>query len=373
MVLSRFPKMLNTLAALPSELLYKVTEELNPKSLLNMIQTCSKIRLAFEKEYFWRLRCCRDFPWFFWHGHCETDQLPPTLRVPNVNTVPVLGLDDSPPCSPEVTLSRTEMFGDESSCTSLDCKVKMDNPYHKLPDSSRKAYFLLVSGKYSGILQVIDSLQNRQLSAYTAIATFDLKSESFLVSYSNSFIGMYRRGIMVTFEIEEGRHDDQIFLNDIGKLRRIPASMVAYSPRENYSRDLFNLPVSVDGRPLFYFGEEVEIQWKHMQNAAFAWWRAIVVQCYLDPRFAVSTESTTELSNLPFLEGTEQGILVMFPQYPIGSVWRYVVVSLFGNELENARGFAGGIRKITCKVHADLWTYRWPLALESMEMTLNAL
>ena len=361
-------------AALPSELLYKITEELDPASLLAFIQTCSKFRNVFKREYYWKLRCCRDFPWFFWHGHCEADEIPLKLSVPDVDTVQVAGMIDMDgPVSDSVMESRLYNFGPDSTCQSMDCKAIAENPYHKLPNSFRDSYFLIATGRYSGLLQVLDSLENRQLSAYTAVATFNLATQSFLVSYRNSHIGMYRRGVMIRLKAREMNVDrgdfcdEEISIHDKGRLRRIPAPLLPFDPRENYSRELFTYPVSEDGRPLFYYGEEVEIQWKHMQNAAFAWWRAIVVQCYLHPRFAIPTESTTTLINEQLFEGSDQGILVLFPQYPPGSVWRYVVVSLFGNEMENARGFAGGIRKLTCKAHAKLWAYRYPLSLLSMQ------
>lgn len=71
----------------------------------------------------------------------------------------------------------------EGTCKSLECnscsKISFKNPFHQPKGTTFRQQFQTVyNGKYTGIVHVLNSLSNREMSAFMALATFDKVPES---------------------------------------------------------------------------------------------------------------------------------------------------------------------------------------------------
>lgn len=150
------------------------------------------------------------------------------------------------------------------------------------------------------------------------------------------------------------------------KLRRLDPDIIIDDPRSLYSRGVFNTPMLKDGRPAFFSGDEVEIQWRNFtKTAPFGWWKGIVASTYMNPELLFPTDSLLEAPNNRFAPDIEAGILVRFPHFPQNSPWSFMTCSMFGCELESVLGFIGGIRHIKCQHHKEAWESLFPESLRN--------
>jgi hypothetical protein len=322
--------------SLPFDTLLGISNNLDPTNYLHFVMLSRSIWLKFNQPNLWKKRCFDDFPWFFW-GQCERLEIASML----MSVEPV-------DCSKE-------------------CTTVFENPYHPLPKDYRLAYILIASGKYSGLLHYLSDEEGYYMSAYVAIATYCPPNDTMLYSTQIELISQYRRG--VSFNFNEEKWNNEIEWKprkNTMYFRRIPGPLLPFDPRELVTRDLFSMETSRDGRPVFIPGEEVEIQWKGHITNEYGWWRGFVVGSYIDPSLQqIVNEDGIELSNEPLGDGSEEGIQVLFPQYPILSPWATSIVSLFGipRETEGAC-WTGGIRKVKCKSHSLLWDIHFKVFME---------
>jgi hypothetical protein len=210
------------------------------------------------------------------------------------------------------------------------------------------------------------------MSAFLSVATFDKTLKVFNCSYNYQVIARYRDGDRVLLGASDS--DEAISMRHSWKLRRVPRQLILEDARALHSREMFSLPLSTDGRPLFHPGTEVEIQWRMSRVTAYSWWRGFVRASFLDSSLCFHVASTPSRSNLSSTArsrsrdlpndplqaaggGREEGILVEFPQFPPNSAWRFVIVSLLGLEVENFNGlgFLGGIRPVSCASDSRKW------------------
>jgi hypothetical protein len=359
------------LTNLDSLALDEIISYLPGESLLQLKRTCSLFKKFIDDERIWKRVCLLEFPWFFWTGSCEST-LAIYVNGPRRLQEPMEFITDLP------TIEKLKdcrygpvCDGDLGFQCSNDCRAVKQNPYHPLPPSFQKAFELIYSGRYTGYLQVLNSLNNREMSVFFALATYQRKTNKFALCYHEGVIARYRRGQVIRLSFETwGSNpnwvDEEISVQDRVRFRRIPASLLEMDPRELYTRDLFNFPVTRDGRPLLRQGDMVEVQWRTQPTHGYAWWRGCVQACYLAPGMIADTESTITLPNEPFDDVTDEGILVTFPHYPENSPWRAVVVSLFGIENAGIVGLVGGIRKSGCASHDMAWRLMYPLSVTSI-------
>ena len=240
-----------------------------------------------------------------------------------------------------------------------------DHEKHPLLSSKefkyRNAYLSILNGKWSGILQVLNSLANREMSAFNALATFDKKKRAFHLCYHPSILARYRRGEHILLNDKSDNHfvniiDETISISERYRFRRLPEELISFDARELYARQLFDLETE-DGKLDFAPGDEVEIQWRFNSRHAWAWWRGIV-------------------SDLRTDDEDGEGILVVFPHYPPSCPWYAVVVSTLGIALPNPPqngqlGFVGGIRKVGCLSHIALWKRNFEMVGWAMELHLR--
>jgi hypothetical protein len=363
-----------TLIGLSELPLYEIISYLPGQSLLNLQRTCKRLRLLINDELIWKRRCLLDFPWFFWTGECEWTL---SLYIGGPRMIQQeMELIETPPTVATLNDSRYGPVCDNDlgfKCPG-DCRAIRKNPYHPLPQSYQQSYQLIFSGQYTGYLQVLNSLTNREMSAFFALATFNHKNNTFALCYHEGVIARYRRGQSINLKAASqgmaGNNphwvDEEISLDARVRFRRIPASLLEMDPRELYTRDLFNFPVTNDGRPLLLPMEEVEVQWRTEPTHGFAWWRGFVLSCFLEPGIIAETESVVTIPNEPFDDTSEEGILVLFPHYPENSPWRVVVVSIFGIENAGTVGLVGGIRKVGCASHRMAWKILYPVSAHSI-------
>jgi hypothetical protein len=336
---------------LPFVLVLSICAYLEPYEIYKLASIDKKTQSGIFDEEFWKKMCLKYFPWFFWNGKCA-GKYEPIFR----NHLRDNGIPTSPLKTPSSHTPITLKMKKEFICSS-ECSKTIKNPYHPLPNSWRESFRLIYTGNYSGLMQIINSLEHREMSAFTALATYDYKTKSFAVCYRPSIISKYRRGELVFLNRQTPRSwiSEIINVDQRNRFRRIPAKMVSFDCRELYSQDIFNMPISKDGRPCFLKGDHVEVQWRANSNTEYAWWKGRVVQNFMKEEYLEENDDGIEFPNIPFSDDIDQGILVHFPHYPLNSPWSTVVASNFGNECLNDNGLVGGIRKVECVWHAFQW------------------
>lgn len=271
---------------LPDVLLYLVLRHLDPVSMKMCCQTCRLLREIGMNEHEWKRACLRDFWWCFWDGKCCGDANNNNLYFQSVikrnsaalshdifqNAFVVDSLSprvlakltqqkqqhssNSPTSSlysPMVTspFSSSSPLSPSSSTRRFDddaCPFphrKTFNPYHPLHTNWYEAYWTIYYGKYTSYLQVLNSLENRELSAFFALGTFDHRLSRLVVSYSDSLIARYRQGENIVLKARDIDTDDNMELlcigNDRHRIRRILEDMLEWAPPEIYARELFDM------------------------------------------------------------------------------------------------------------------------------------
>lgn len=232
---------LSQLPMVPMDCIFNM---LDAKSLAKCQRLNMKLSQYATDELIWKEHCLNDWPWFFWNGTCERtlSTYVAAPRLPRRDRTPVSPIslthyvispyndehlrvrtptsstfsDGNAQVSPTLdTSSLSDRHAPISPTTpqplglptigNLDkrygpvchldlgveckaCQKQGQNPYFPLPKSWRNAYSLIASGRYTGMLQVLNSLQNRQMSAFTALATFDAKTKEFLLCYDANAI-----------------------------------------------------------------------------------------------------------------------------------------------------------------------------------------
>ncbi|KAI9206675.1 uncharacterized protein BJ171DRAFT_17105 [Polychytrium aggregatum] len=292
----------SSLLCLPELPLRVVFSFLSPADLARLGSTSRYLQHLTSDEGLWRGLCFRHWPWFFWDGSCEQ------------------------------TLER--------------------------------AFLVIASGQYSGLLHVLNSLSNRPMSAFLAVATYHWPSNSFCLCYAPSTISALRRGEKILLRPRpkdwvpsgpstraptggDSRHTDEMIpVTERTRFRRVTEDLIEMDAREIYVRELFLRPVERvfdTAIPIFRNGEEVEIQWRYGNQMPWAWWRGVV-----------SGLAATAEDEAPAY------ILVVFPHYSDSSVWHKVFISLDGVPEMNPPhsgefGVVGGIKAVTCATHRALW------------------
>ncbi|KAJ3216614.1 hypothetical protein HDU67_009221 [Dinochytrium kinnereticum] len=294
----------------------------------------------------------------------------------------------------------------------------------------------IASGNVSGLVHILSSLVDRQMSAFLALATYDPKSETFCLSYGAPVIARARRGeklllrppkIPINVNAGEGNDerpggaestatspsdhptarlvDEQLSpVTERLRFRRVPEELIDIDPRELYARELFLLPLDRRNRaPLFRLGEEVEVQWRSRVSEGYAWWRGIVggiglldftdgmllvpsweltnarevaakaakgtdwsLEIEPDPRISTDEGSFEDAEGDSDVEMADVSrhpsgrVSVLFPHYPTSSRWHVVFSSTLGVPEQNPPlsghlGWVGGVRRVTCSVHRELW------------------
>jgi hypothetical protein len=231
---------------------------------------------------------------------------------------------------------------------------------HNMNCSWFQTYRSIVSGEYSGLIHVLNSLANREMSAFLAIATYSFSTKSYLVSYQPNYIARYRAGDMILINQNHEAFDEAIQRSDYLRLRRVPAELMNEDPRALYSRALFELPLTSDGRPALLPGEEVEVQWKPTRNSEYGWWRGFVITSFNVETF--NTNSSIHLPNDIISPGDTEGALILFNHFPPDSSWRHFLCSLLGQEKESALGYVGGIRLVKSSSDSKQWQDLFPIS-----------
>ncbi|KAI9004770.1 hypothetical protein BC832DRAFT_558187 [Gaertneriomyces semiglobifer] len=371
------------LLELPHIPLHIIIWNLPAPALAQLSATCKTLRELCTHERFWKRLCLKDWPWFFWTGTCEywdgaVDGLEAADVRPNWD-----GLHED-----EVGRHRTK------KC--LGVHVPTRNPYHQLPESFHQAYIKIALGRYTGILQAINSLTNRQMSAFTGLGTYDYQTSEMVISYRPGVISRYRRGDMILLRQRRqsdeywDMHEDAVtglrnaaesgedysnrmryrykphyvdesfaLPQERSRLRRIPETLLKYDPREIYFNDLY-AKNGADGKwPAFKPGDDVEVQWRSGIDGEWAWWKGNVAH--------VNVHRQSDDYDSEDLDGDgaedddlEDGIMVLFPHYPPTSAWFSVTVPFSGSHGDNPResgelGQVGGVRHLGCIIHKRLW------------------
>ncbi|TPX66505.1 hypothetical protein SpCBS45565_g04419 [Spizellomyces sp. 'palustris'] len=321
---------MQSLSDYPFPLLLLILEYLPAPSLALLSQTSHFFYRLASSQTYWKRLCLTDWPWFFYDGTCE-------------HSIPLLGVPDPVQC---VVEGKERKSGDEHVCT-FPHKVLAHAQFF-LPNDYKEAYRLIAGGRYSGCLQVLGSLVDRQMSAFVGIVTYDKRSQEFCISYNPLIISQWRRGRKIRLldrpmeETEEFSHlpefvDERIPISERHRFRRIPEDLLEWDSRELNFREFFTT-LRPDGRPGFEVGDEVEIQWRFGTREQWAWWRGYV------SRISASGDGEDGMEE-------EEGITVAFPHYPTHSPWYSVVVGVHGSQEPNPRdtgdlGYVGGIRKV---------------------------
>ena len=250
-------------------------------------------------------------------------------------------------------------------CPCRDCTSKKDHPYWPLGLLWKDRFSMIYGGKWTGLMHVLSTLRDRDMSAFLALATFDKKKKVFRLSYSFQMIARYRNGERILLDESSDMVDEELSLDAFHRFRRIPLAILEEDPRSLHSSSIFSLPLSSDGRPFLKPGTEVEMQWRMTRFNEYSWWRGIVVSSYIRPNLLFRVSLASDLENVPFeTEMRDEGVLIEFSHFPINSSWRFVVVSQFGLEVENrGLGFNGGIRVVSCLFHQRQWSTLFDLTM----------
>ncbi|KAI9094007.1 hypothetical protein DFS34DRAFT_629519 [Phlyctochytrium arcticum] len=458
----------STLLSLPPPLLLTLLESLPPSTLLSLASTCRTLHTWCTSQSHWKQLCLNDWPWVFYDGRCErgmavweswarengkhkfvgqdwtlqelagrgivTDYAPEflvddlfleLLGYSNGTTVSAAagaptatnagrnrnnpGLQFTMP--PEVVCvldPTTSQLRPTASLTHFTCTQShpaVPNSALFLPESYYHAYRLLYTGQTSSLVQVLGSLENRPMSAFLGLATYDKSAKCLNVGFGTRLIARWRRGQNVVLTAgpssstssvslsPNGSQKDDPYLNrpaihvpahieeryplpsSLVRLRRPHEDLLTHDPREPIFTHLFH-PSNVDshGQPRFAVGEEVEIQWRITGGGQWAWWRGYVMKVICRPdedmRPFEDDLGADEFNQGPNAE--VEGITVCFPQYPPTSPWHTVTVGYNGTPSPNPitrtlvhmsqqvimpgqLGLVGGIRKVICPVHRALW------------------
>ncbi|KAJ3299974.1 hypothetical protein HK104_005467 [Borealophlyctis nickersoniae] len=334
---------------LPDIPLITITSFLSAISLAKWGATCSLLRNFATDERVWKEHALTDWPWFFWTGSCERT-LSALIPSPSPSSKWKSTLESRPDDLRDLGALRDGDLGE----TCLANHQPFRNPYHPLPKSYRTAYALIAGGKYVGLLNVLSSLRDRQMSAFTAVAQYDPPSRQFLLAYRPEATGRYRLGKYVDLRGEySDLVDERLPVSQRHRFRRIPEDLLDWDTRELYARELFGTALE-NGRPSFLPGEEVEVQWKFRLSGEWAWWRGIVGSVRGGGWAGDNDDDDGGDDQVPF------GILVVFPHYPPGSIWDSVVASCNGlMELNppgsGSLGYVGGVKRVKCLAHRALW------------------
>ncbi|KAI8894908.1 hypothetical protein BC833DRAFT_603156 [Globomyces pollinis-pini] len=363
---------------LNEEIIEMIIDLLPPKELLNFNQLNRYWNQFTNNEIYWKKLCLTQFPWLFWSGQCEstlsfinngprlyqskdklTNQQINHRQIDANTTIQMLiDSDYGPLCDKDL-----------GKRCGKECIQQGENPFHPLPKSWKSSLSKIFNGKYTGLIFVLDSLDNREMSACKTLVTYDKSTHSFHCCYETFQIYLYQQGQNISISTTNELTNEVISLNDRTRFRRIPLDLLPTDPRELYTRSLFTTPLTDDGRPAFYIGQEVEIQWRTSILEGYLWWKGIVRNNYMHAGLTRAVDSGVSIPNIPSDDETDFSyILVEFPQYPEESPWRYVHVSPFGvEEFLEGLGYVGGIRPINCLCHKMLWKLRFPRAVLNLQ------
>jgi hypothetical protein len=246
------------LTALPQECLGRIIEFMDPVALKSTSQTNRTLLEYCKKEQLWKRHCLSDFPFFFWDGQCEHIQSTVLAhlderfelnydelkkedyldRMPDLELLAKCYRPSTPPVQP--TASPTSPRATNiSGC--IYPHRRMKNPYHPLPDNYYQAYWLIYNGRYTGYVQVLNSLQDRELSAFVALTAFDSAIEKLVVTYDEKLISRYRRGEMIRLSHDQMVDFELFGLHERHRIRRVLEDVLDWAPQELYTRELFYL------------------------------------------------------------------------------------------------------------------------------------
>jgi hypothetical protein len=294
---------------LPDIPLMHIFQYLSAKDVARISATCATLQYHASRDLIWKQFCLLDWPWFFYLGTCEATLMPLVKRKSRPqnqgNSSPPMVLfdnDGAPILNVFAAVNQHFLHFEYTAVCDGDLGKRCscphtykDNPFQPLLEvpivaspkspTTRKhiypyknAYYKIANGEFSGLIQVINSLNERPLSAYTAVATFDHASEVFHLSYHPKLISLYRRGSPIILHPNSEHSsfiEESISLSERHRLRRIPDDLLDFDPREFYSRELF-LTEHNPGNPSFKEGDEVEVQWRMTSSQCWAWWRVSV-------------------------------------------------------------------------------------------------
>jgi hypothetical protein len=244
------------LTDLPELPLVQILEFLPGPDLARVSSACRWLRVLGHRDHLWKSLCLLDWPWFFYERTCELTLLPfirERLRMRSSISPKVNGsappsrsmeeiLETGVAASTEEDFSYTPVLDGDFGYMCLEKHCRKDNPYHPvlrlqsgISSGYRRAYYQIATGQYTGILQVLNSLIDRQMSAYMALATFDCKKLVFYVSYQLPALSDYRQGRTILLHPDSPQTssliDEIITFSEARKrLRRIPTDLIDSDP-----------------------------------------------------------------------------------------------------------------------------------------------
>ncbi|KAI8906350.1 hypothetical protein EDD86DRAFT_59788 [Gorgonomyces haynaldii] len=315
---------------LPIDVLDLVCERLDALSLLKLSNTCKQLSAVCRQDIFWKELCLNDFPWFFWQGSCERTLLVYLKdgRKPVEPTEPI-----HKPSVHNLDWRLGPVYDGDLGVPCLGCRKKGKNPYHPLPDNWFQAYISIISGRYTGYLQVLNSLQDRHMSAFNALVNVDFKNRRYVVCYDARVISIYRQKRPINLLENPDLIAESFPLIERTMFRRIPLDLLDWDPRELNYRWLFNQPTQ-NGRPLIEQWQEVEIQWRMVPSNPWSWWRG-----HVGDVFAIPDQRLIELTpgnehqtpNQSMLTEDIGNIQITHEQFDPASPWFSTFVSTDGS------------------------------------------
>ncbi|KAJ3318299.1 hypothetical protein HDV06_000583 [Boothiomyces sp. JEL0866] len=208
----------------------KICDYLDTQSIINLSKTNKSNYILSMDEYMWKSRSLIDFPFFF--DYC------PSIHEPTMDA-------ELPQLSDNVAQYLKDSFG------KTDCKCKRKTRIHKLPDSYREAYKLIYSGKYSTIVNILNTELFTEMSFTVALITFDKKTKLFKSSSNLHLLLQYKHNMVHVVTAEE----------NVAKwrIRKCPEELMGH-PMQVYVE---NIPLTRDSRPAFEVGDEL-LQQQHI-------------------------------------------------------------------------------------------------------------
>jgi hypothetical protein len=340
---------------LPDLVRRQIADLLTAKSLARLSMTCKTLRETCLDESLWKRHCLDDFSWFFWTGSCERS------LASLVNAPRLFKQCDGPLGPYSLNALNDHRYGAVCdgdfgvSCPSSSCKVVARQSFNPLPRLYREAYVAIASGEWIGMLQVLNSMSDRQCSAFTALVQYNFKTLAFDICYNRDLIILYQNNkkISITQNI-----DETVRTSDRHHFRRIPFNILNLDPRCQDFSLLYTTPLANDGRLLLKPGQEIEVQWRQDYTCAWSWWRGHVTRMHVKRAYPeYSSQGPPPLMGNEAIHGDQDLIEVVHYNYPPASGWRKTFISLDGAvvRLGSNLGEIGGIRNVECIVHQLLW------------------
>ena len=319
------------------------------------------------------------------------------IHLPNhPNRYPTRHDHDTHIKSPITPVSMSSSTHYPLKCSTISCTAhkipkipNVPNPPSN-PTHFRQFYKKYMTQPTTHLFQVINSLVNRPMSVFNAVGTYYPHLDTYSLSYSPLVIAEFRATHDVClypqmkedYELNKKSHHEDQDLNELDELlfpqeilkpnvngkmrfRRIPELLYYHPERTPYFDEMYqcqppkkeslslllsscSIPKSEFSYRPFQIGDEVEIQWRMSNSSAFGWWRGYILSIIYRDRH----QSTSSLSY--------PDIVVYFPQYPEGSIWYTITVSgdceISPNIVHgDIKGYVGGIRKVNCIRHHDMW------------------